>query len=364
MARRRRLEAPSADQLQELEAGFARETSAGLGPNIRPPIAQVAAEAASMSAPQPTAARAQTARDATDAARLRQAEAAGMLVVDIPIAQIRADELARDRMRIDGEEMDELRASIRAHGLRMPIEVFALTNPQGDEQFGLISGWRRLTAYRALRGEAGDDTYDAIRALVRRPDDASAAYISMVEENEIRAELSQYERGRVAVLAAGQGAFGGVEAAVDALFHAGSKAKRSKIRSFALIHEELGDLLSYGPALAERAGLRLAQALRAGMGPDMRQALATGQGVDAATEWVVLERLIVLAERQVKDPARGGRPKTQPKSPLSGLSGVVLLAESDARGHVIRLEGTHVNADMAAQVVAVLRRLIDGDKAP
>ena len=46
MAKRKRLEAPSADALKEIEAGFARETSQSgpLGP--MPPIAQIACEAA------------------------------------------------------------------------------------------------------------------------------------------------------------------------------------------------------------------------------------------------------------------------------------------------------------------------------
>lgn len=51
----------------------------------------------------------------------------------------------------------------------------------------------------------------------------------MVEENEVRANLSHYERGRIAVLAAEQGHFTHVEEAVARLSGAASKAKRSKI---------------------------------------------------------------------------------------------------------------------------------------
>ena len=60
------------------------------------------------------------------------------------------------------------------------------------------------------------------------------------------------------MLVAGQGHFADVEEAVARLFGAASKAKRSKIRSFALVHEELGDMLAFPEELTEKGGLRLA----------------------------------------------------------------------------------------------------------
>ncbi len=86
----------------------------------------------------------------------------------------------------------------------------------------------------------------------------------MVEENEMRAGLSFYERGRIAVVAAARGAFSSPEAAVDALFAAAPRARRSKIRSFARIHGEIGHLLRHPTRLTERLGLRVAEALKAG----------------------------------------------------------------------------------------------------
>jgi len=360
---RRRLEVPSADELKKIEEGFARETSG----TPRAPIAHVAAEAAALSAPLPAPQRAQAARDATDAARLRRAEAEGLLITEIGINDIHAEELARDRMRIDGAQMDELRASIRAHGLRLPVEVFELSEPRDGRRYGLISGWRRLSALRGLHAETGEESYGRVRAFIRRPENAQAAYVAMVEENEIRAELSQYERGRVAVLAAGEGAFASVEAAVEALFHAGSRAKRSKVRSFALIHEELGDLLSFAPALSERAGLRLAQALRAGYGAEMRGALATGQGVSAEQEWALLEPLILAAETEGSDPARGGRPRASAppaRRPVPGdtvplANGMSVRREHDGKNYLIRFSGKNVDAGLIDTVMLEIQRLLE-----
>lgn len=351
MAKRRRLEAPSADELKEMESGFARETPA----STRPPIAQVAADAASLSMPLPTADRAAAARDASDAGRLRRAEAEGLLVLEIALAEIVAEELTRDRLRVDGEEMDELRASIKAHGLRLPVEVFEREGT--GERYGLISGWRRLSAMRQLHAETGDARYATIRALLRRPGDVSSAYVAMVEENEIRSDLSHYERGRIAALAAGQGAFASVEEAVDTLFHAASKSKRSKIRSFAVIHEELGDMLSFAASLGERAGLRLAQTLRAGYSGPLRQALASGQGMDPVSEWALMEPLIKAAEGRAPDPARGGRPvRKEPGLPKA----VSFDVEKDGKGFAIRFQGEDVDEALMARIMGELRKLWRG----
>ena len=51
-------------------------------------------------------------------------------------------------------------------------------------------------------------------------------YLDMVEENEIRANLTHYERGRIASVAVGQGVFADIDAAVNHLFASASKAKR------------------------------------------------------------------------------------------------------------------------------------------
>ncbi|MBZ4690956.1 MAG: hypothetical protein JG765_2207 [Cereibacter sp.] len=351
MAKRRRLEAPSAEELREMETGFARETPV----SSRPPIAQVAAEAAALSVPIAGPDRTAAARDSADAGRLRRAEAEGLLVLEIPLAEIVAEELTRDRLRVDGEEMDELRASIKAHGLRLPVEVFRREGP--GESYGLISGWRRLSAMRQLHAETGDARYAMIRALLRRPADVSSAYVAMVEENEIRSDLSHYERGRIAALAAGQGAFASVGEAVDTLFHAASKAKRSKIRSFAVIHEELGDMLGFAASLGERAGLRLAQALRAGYAGALRQALAGGQGDDPATEWALMEPLVKAAEGKAPDPARGGRPSRKG----SGLpSGIQVEVEQDAKGFAIRFHGDRVDSALVERMMRELQRLLEG----
>lgn len=375
MAKRRKLTAPSATELSALEAGFAAKPPLGVGATpgpISPPIAQVAADAASNASVQSADARAESARDRKDADSYRDANAAGRVILELPTAEIVADELTRDRMAMDPEELAELKTSILVGGLRLPVEVFELSDPDpSGARYGLLSGFRRLAAIRALAAETGQAEYQNIKALVREPGSVAGAYVAMVEENEIRADLTPYERGRVAVLAVGHGAFATVEDAVDGLFRAASKAKRSKIRSFALVHEDLGDLLGWPETLSEKAGLRLAGAIRAGLGEPLREALARGQAGDPEEEWAALEGLCLDAEALTRDARKGGRPKkAAAKSKAKGSTsedgfgvrhldnGVTLRRLSDAKGYYIRFEGRHVDAEILELAMDELARLL------
>ena len=363
MAKRRRLNAPSEEELAKIAEGFAAEPEgekrrAGLGPSV-PPIARVAGEAATASAAEVTEARVKAAKYESDARKYAEATESGLLAVNLPLDAIAVDHLSRDRMQADDAEMAELRHSIQAHGLRMPIEVLELDTDEGPK-YGLISGWRRLSAMRTLAAETGQEAFTKVAALIRKPRDASDAYVSMVEENEIRADLSHYERGRIAVVAAGQGAFDTIEAAVDVLFAAGSKAKRSKIRSFSFIFEELGDLLAFPTQMSERAGLRLAAALKAGQGHVFRNALADSSAESFEAEWKRIEGPLKAHEASQKQRA------TKPPAAKPVRHGVIELANGikiekiNSDGHIdIRFTGKHADNVLVDTVMLEIQRLLE-----
>ena len=353
MAKRRRLEAPDATELADIEAGFAaKPVPDRMG--LSAPIAQVAAEAARLAQPQDTETRVAQARDTTDAGAWRAAQAEGRVIAEVPLHAIETEHLVRDRMVVERTELDELKQSVREFGMRLPIEVVALANGR----FGLISGWRRVTVLQELQAETGGP--QTARALIRPAAEAGVTYTAMVEENELRAQLSPYERGRIAVVAADQGAFASPDAAVEAIFGSASKAKRSKIRSFALLHEELGDLLSFPTDLSEKNGLRLANALRHGFAPDLRAALASGQSSDPATEWTVIEAIVRLAEQTERPAARGGRPKAKSLARSDGnreelANGVTMERVIHEDGVSIRLRGRAVGADLVNLMMDEIR---------
>ncbi len=217
----------------------------GVAPTFtRPPVASVAAGSAAEAA----------LREVSDElTRLREE---GRMVLRLPLAAIDAGHLLRDRLISDPEEMAALSDSLRSHGQRMPIEVSELA----PGRYGLISGWRRLNALRAL-AEAEPERFGHVLALVRRPETAAESYIAMVEENEIRAGLSYWERARLVLRATEAGVFEDERAALRRLFASASRAKRSKIGSFTRLVRDLEPALRFPADLPERLGLALVQGL-------------------------------------------------------------------------------------------------------
>ena len=260
MAKRKRLTpfgAPEAEDLPEI-----------IVPSVRPPIADMAGASAA------------TAAMEEMAATLRAAREGGRLVLSLPLDQIEAGYLVRDRIASDPEEMAALVESLRTRGQQTPIEVAQI----GPERYGLISGWRRLSALRQLEAE-GTETVSVL-ALLRKPDQASDAYVAMVEENEIRVGLSFYERARIAAKAVEAGVYPDDRAALRALFAAASRAKRSKIGSFLTVVRALDGALRFPESIGERLGLQLAQALEADaeLGARLQADLVKVPAPDAATE--------------------------------------------------------------------------------
>ena len=331
MAKRRKLEAPSAEELAGIEAALPR-------PGAPAPIAQIAGSTARRINPAATS-------DGQDATLWRQAEAEGRVIRQLSIDRIAVDHITRDRASLDPEAMDELIASVRASGVRLPVEV----TPLGDGSYGLISGYRRVEAVRALTEEGGPAS---VPAILRDETDLGESYARMVEENEIRSQITPYERGRIAVIAAGQGAFADTTEAVNAIFASASKAKRSKIRSFAALHEELGDLLSHAQEMTERNGLRVAAALREGFAARLRAALERGEAADARAEWTALEPVVREAETGGRVVDRGGRPRSWDFERLALGRGASLTVRGEPDGLSLRLTGDDA---VSGELLSLLR---------
>lgn len=317
MAKRKRLTpfgAPEAEDLPEI-----------IVPSVRPPIADMAGASAA------------TAAMEEMAATLRAAREGGRLVLSLPLDQIEAGYLVRDRTASDPEEMAALVESLRARGQQTPIEVAQI----GPERYGLISGWRRLSALRQLEAE-GTETVSVL-ALLRKPDQASDAYVAMVEENEIRVGLSFYERARIAAKAVEAGVYPDDRAALRALFAAASRAKRSKIGSFLTVVRALDGALRFPESIGERLGLQLAQALEADpeLAPRLRSVLAEGSS-DAVTEQHRLLRALTPKKTALTE-------TVMTEEPLPGLR---LTAHPSGK---ITLEGPRATADLRARLMDWLK---------
>ncbi len=295
------------------------------------PIARVAAEAAGAAALEEMS------------ETLRRARETGRLVLNLPLGAIAPDHLTRDRLPVEDEEMAALRESLRSHGQRVPVEVTPIA---GTLPYGLISGWRRLAALKALHAETNDPRFATVRALVRRPETAADAYVAMVEENELRVGLSPYERARVAALATARGIFPTEKAALLALFGTASRAKRSRIRAFLEIFHALDGSLRFPAHLPERLGLRLVEALRAGAGPRIAGLLAAARPATAEAELDALAGALAPAPR-IARPPRG--------APLR--PGVRLDARLRGERLSLVLEGPGVTPALHHQIINLLESL-------
>ena len=287
MAKRKRLSPAAVAGMPE-----PLETKAALGwvghGRRRAPIADVSGDAAEQSAFEEVA------------EELRRAREEGRMVLRLPLSAVEAGHLLRDRVVAEPEDMQVLKDSLRAHGQQTPIEVVDL----GAGRYGLISGWRRLLALQELAGEDAEQ-FGFVQALLRTPDGAPEAYRAMVEENEIRANLSFYERARIAVLATRQGVYSDTKKAVQSLFASARAPKRSKIMSFTHLVEALDDHLRFPVAIPEKLGLPLVAALqeRAGFKRQVTEALRRAEVQDAEAERAVLERVL-----------KGSKPAARPVS--------------------------------------------------
>lgn len=341
MAKRKRLTPPSPAALQRGSSGVAPMFG---GPVPAPPIADVARDAAASAALE-------------DVARhMAEARESGRLVLSLPLDSIDLDYLVRDRLPDAAEAQDgdmaALMASLKERGQQAPIEVVEL----GDQRYGLISGWRRCQALMRLARDTGEPRFATVLALLRRPDQASDAYVAMVEENEIRVGLSYYERARIAAKAVDQGVFETEKKALLHLFHAASRAKRSKIRSFLTIVRALDGALQFPAALGERTGLVLAKALEADpdLGARLNAALAAGAAADPAAEQQVLQQVLDQI-RGADTPDKTGsdtgqKPARQPPQALARD-----LWMRDHPDGSVTLSGPALTADRKDRLIAWLK---------
>ena len=223
----------------------------GIGPGdtpassgARPPIASIAGDAA-------TAAAFDSVR-----AELEGAQKEGRLVMQLPLEAVDRAYLIRDRIEMGEEDMAALTDSLRRRGQQTPIEVVDLGG-----SYGLISGARRMAALAHLFAETQDERFATVQVLIRQPEDRAATYVAMVEENEIRAGLSYYERARIAHKAVTFGVFPTAKEALQSLYAGVSFSKRSKIKSFMVLVEAFDEVLRFPAQITERLGLSVIKAM-------------------------------------------------------------------------------------------------------
>lgn len=318
MAKRKRLK-PAI--LEANQAGLESKLSQA----TRAPIASVAQDASATAALQ----------ELSDEMRCARSE--GRMLLQLPLAVVDEAHLVRDRLTNDDQDMAALKDSLKRRGQQTAIEVVDL----GGGRYGLISGWRRLAALRDL------GISETVLAIVRQPSDSAEAYLAMVEENEVRAGLSYFERARIVAQAAEQGVYPDPRAALSGLFASASRAKRSKIGSFLKVVEGLDGALRFPAAIGERLGLALAKALE--IEPNFAQkasdVLAASAPDSPEAEGTLLASLL----------------KVKPRSKVAGKPSVIKqmpsgLTVSERKGELVLGGDLLKDARVRAALLATLER--------
>jgi ParB family transcriptional regulator, chromosome partitioning protein len=337
MAKRRRLTPVGEDWGVEEALTAGSEPKLALSPGlIAPaPIARVAGDAAT------------TAAFEAVSDELRRARVEGRLVQALPLTAVQDDYLVRDRILAEDEDLAALMASLRARGQQAPIDVVDL----GGGRYGLISGWRRLSALRLLAAETGEARFETVQALLRRPAESSDAYVAMVEENEIRVGLSYYERARIVAKLVDQGVYTTTQRALQSLFSTASRAKRSKIGTFIGIVSALDGVLMHPARIPERLGLALAHALEAdpGLAARIRDRLRALGPRDAEAEMALLAAL--LAETRPAPVSHAKRGAEAPALREEVAAGIHL----QGRDGYLTLSGPGVDAAFRDRLIAWLQ---------
>ncbi|MEI4473774.1 ParB/RepB/Spo0J family partition protein [Frigidibacter sp. MR17.24] len=237
--------------------------------------------------------RAENDRLAHEFVRLKQL---GLVVDSLPVDAIRIGKLTRDRAANRDPELDELKESIRAIGLSNPIRV----EEDGEGGFELIQGFRRLSAYRELFAETGDEHFAFIPAgLVARGQTLEALYRRMVDENLVRRDISFAEMAQLArsYLADPQTEARDIDAAIATLYSSAGRQKRIYIRNFATLLDRIGAHVAHPHAIPRALGLSLLKRLEREPGATsaLSRALMAETGRDEAAELALLRQFAEAA---------------------------------------------------------------------
>ena len=259
-------------------------------------------------------------------------------ILQIPIYTIAADALPRDRSTLDPAALAELQASIATTGLRQPIEVWRLSTPTPEHQYGLISGLRRLTAHinlNALRPEA----FQTIAAFLRTPTDLPAAMAAMIAENEIRSEITPWDKARILTEAVAQDLFPTLDAASAALHPDASRQKRARLRACAAVVEELDGHFTTPDQMTERHLLRLSAALRGGFTDLFHEILREVRGQSFQTQWSALLPTLLEAGKGEEEIAATPTSAARPRRMLHLRQGLTIRREESPTGYLLRFSG-------------------------
>ncbi len=310
MTRKRRIFDIDMPPAGDIPVGKAPESALSLR---RGPMAAAISENADSLRARQSAAR--EIRDENDrlAHELVRLKKQGLIVDRIALDDVLADKLRRDRKPGPDPELEELKESIRDIGLSNPIRV----EPREDGRYELVQGMRRLTAYRELLRDTGDESYATIPAgIIAAGDPVESSYRRMIDENMVRKDISFAEMGDLtrAYVDDPTNDCTDIDKAVAVLFKSASYSKRSYIRAFARLMMWLDKALEHPAEIPRNVGVELKRRMDndPALAGRIRSALLAQPGRDAAEELAILRGFLEGGSTPIPAPDSGaGGAKTR-----------------------------------------------------
>lgn len=270
----------------------------------------------------------------------------------IPLTQIETTAIPRDRTLIDTNALDELTASIRQNGLRLPIEV----SPTATG-FALIAGFRRHLAFQTLA--KSDETFAKIPAFIRTPQSTPKAMAAMIEENEMRQSLSPWERAHIIVRATDMGTFETYDAALKTLFPHATRQKRARLRAIADVVDIFQNTLIDPERLTQRQLMRLSTAIRHGWTDIILTALDEITATDHLRQWAQI--LPTLTELEALLTTNKSTTPTRPRRLARPKSGINVRRERLDNGYALYITGRKANGMLMTSVIEEIERQLSSD---
>ncbi len=264
-------------------------------------------------------------------------------LLDIPVHLIDKEALPRDRSHADEEDDHELYMSILLDGLRQPIEVW-----KKNEGYGLIAGHRRLTVYQSLAKDS--DRYAKIPAFIRAPETLPDAMAQMIAENEIRANISPWDRARIIVEACNERIFETPDAAIAALHPRASDVKKRRLRATVMVVETFFETFPDPHALSERKLLRLGATIRAGLADMVLETIRRHKVKTTDEIWQLIAPIIDESEQVLAGAPRLKHPQA-PKRMVQAHSDIHIRREYRPDGWALILTGPRATGMLAAQAL-------------
>ena len=226
-----------------------------------------------------------------------------------------------------------------ADGLRQPIELVELSEPFDGCTHALVSGMRRLTALREIARMNGTANTATAPATLRAPTTMTEILRDIASENEQRAQVSMFEKGRFLNAAVDQGHLPSLDAAIAQLFPGQNRNKTFRLRSAAEVAQALDGQLSTPEDLSQAQIEALATALRRGMAEIIDEVLKLHRFQPLALQMQALKPLLseafTLTDTDLETTRRTGTPRRLLRLP----QGLTIRREQTAKGWLLHFSG-------------------------